>query len=180
LDAYLPLDRRSVSFYMLNYAGKWYQPLTHQFILLSKANLGYGNGFHGKHDFPFFKNYYAGGIDSIRGYQGFTLGPRDSNFHPYGGNVLIDGSINLIFPNYISDNLRTSVFIDGGNVYSSFRNDVAFGGQSTNAGPLRYSAGIDALWLSPFGLVELSLAQPIKRYPHDARETFQFSLGANF
>jgi len=181
LDTYVPLDRNSVSFYMVNYASRWYQPLTDQFIVMSKANLGYGNGFHGKRDFPFYKNYYAGGIDTVRGYQGYSLGPRDSNFHPFGGNALVDGSINLIFPNYISDNLRTSVFVDAGNVYSSSNNKV-FGGQSTNAGPLRYSTGIDALWLSPFGLVELSLAQPLNRRPHahDERETFQFSLGANF
>lgn len=179
LDAYAPLSRRSVSFYKLNYASKWYQPLTEQFILTTRANLGYGNGFHGKNDYPFYENYYAGGIDTVRGYQGYTLGPRDSNFNPFGGNVLADGSIGLIFPNYISDNLRTSAFIDAGNVYSSYSN-VAFGGQSTNAGPLRYSAGIDALWLSPFGLIELSLAQPLNRRPHDERETFQFSLGANF
>jgi outer membrane protein insertion porin family len=179
LDAYAPLDKGSVSFYTLNYAGKFYQPIYSQFILLGKANLGYGSGFHGARDFPFFKNYYAGGIDTVRGYQGYSLGPKDSNYHPFGANMLVDGSVSLIFPNFISDSLRTSAFLDAGNVYSSL-NNISFGGQSTNSGPLRYSAGIEADWLTPFGPIELSLAQPLNLRKHDERETFQFALGANF
>ncbi len=180
LDAYAPLDRQSVGFYTLNYSGRWYQPLTNQFIAMGKANFAYGSGFGGgARDFPFFKNYYAGGIDTVRGYQGYSLGPRDSRGNPIGGNMLANGTLGLIFPNYISDNLRTSVYFDAGNVYSSL-NNISFGGQSTNTGPLRYSAGIDALWLSPFGLVEVTIAQPLNRRPHDERKTFDFSLGANF
>ncbi len=149
MDTYVPLDHGSTGFYTLNYAGKWYQPLYNQFIAVGKLNFGYGSGFHGARDFPFFNNYYAGGIDTIRGYQGYTLGPRDSNFHPFGANILTDGSIGLIFPNYISDNLRTSAFLDAGNVYSSL-NNRSFGGQSSNSGPIRYSVGIEADWLTPF------------------------------
>ncbi|MCW5584358.1 MAG: BamA/TamA family outer membrane protein, partial [Gammaproteobacteria bacterium] len=176
---YAPLDSGSVSFYTLNYAGKYYLPLTDQFILLSRANLGYGNGLHGAYDFPFFKNYYAGGIDTVRGYQGYSLGPRDSNFHPFGGSILLDASISLIFPNYISDNLRTSLFVDGGNVYSPV-NNRNFGGRSTNSGPPRYSTGIEADWLTPFGPITVSLAQPLNLRKNDEREVFQLSLGANF
>jgi outer membrane protein insertion porin family len=179
VDAYAPLASKSLSFYTLNYAGRWYQPLTEQFILMSKANLAYGNGFYGINDYPFFKNFYAGGIDTVRAYRGFTLGPRDSNFRPYGGNMLANGSVGLVFPNYISDNLRTSIFVDAGNVYSSI-NNRSYGGQSTNSGPIRYSAGVDVLWLSPFGPVEVSVSQPVYRRPHDDLEPFQLSLGANF
>lgn len=180
LDAYAPLDHQSVGFYTLNYAGKIYQPIWEdKFILLGKANLGYGNAYSGHGNYPFFKNYYAGGIDSVRGYQGYSLGPKDSNGNAFGANMLIDGSIGLIFPNYISDNLRTSVFVDGGNVYSSSDN-LSFGGFSTNSGPLRYSTGIEADWLTPFGPIEIALSQPLNLRKGDQRETFQFSLGANF
>jgi outer membrane protein insertion porin family len=178
-DVYAPLSSNSLSFYALNYHGKWFTPLSEQFIIMSRADLGYGSGFHSSRDYPFFKNYYAGGIDTVRGYQGYTLGPKDSNFKPFGGNMLADGSVALVFPNYISENLRTSIFVDGGNVYSSFSN-LSFGGQSTNSGPFRYSVGLDAQMLTPFGPIEVSLAQPINRRLHDERETFQFSLGANF
>ncbi|TAK79228.1 MAG: outer membrane protein assembly factor BamA [Gammaproteobacteria bacterium] len=179
LDVFAPLSGNSVSYYQTNYHGKWYNPLTDQFIFVTKADLGYGNGFHGIHDYPFFSNYYAGGIDSVRGYEGYSLGPRDSNDKSFGGNMLADASIGLIFPNFVSENLRTTAFIDGGNVYTSLDNK-SFGGQSTNSGPLRYSTGIDASILTPFGVIELSLAQPLNRRPHDERETFQFALGGNF
>ncbi|MFZ2315104.1 MAG: outer membrane protein assembly factor BamA [Gammaproteobacteria bacterium] len=178
-DAYAPVSSGGISYYALNYATRWYQPLSEQFILLTKGNLGYGSGFSSADDFPFFKYYYAGGIDSVRGYQGYSLGPKDSNYNPFGGNALVDASLALIFPNYVSDNLRTSVYFDAGNVYSSGSNR-RFGGQSTDTGPLRYSVGVEADWLTPFGPVQLSLAQPINRRPHDERETFQFAMGANF
>lgn len=179
LDAYAPAGSGSVGFYTLNYAGKFYQPVWNQFIFLGKANLGYGNGFSGAHNFPFFKNYYAGGIDTVRGYQGYSLGPKDSNGNAFGANMLVDGSVGMIFPNYISDNLRTSVYLDGGNVYSSLNNKT-FGGGSTNTGPLRYSAGIEADWLTPFGPITLSLAKPLNFHKGDESEYFQFSMGANF
>lgn len=180
LDAYLPVSKGGVSYYAFNYFTRIYQPLSDQFIILTKGNLGYGSGFSGADIFPFFKNYYSGGIDSVRGYQGNSLGPRDSNYSPYGGNALVDASVALIFPNYLSDDLRTSIFFDGGNVYSTSGKNRRFGGQSTDSGPLRYSVGIEADWLTPFGPVQLSLAQPINRQRHDERETFQFAMGANF
>lgn len=186
VDAFAPLGAGSVAFYMLNYSGRTYVPISGPFILMGRANLGYGNGFRGFEDYPFFKNYYAGGIDSVRGYQGYTLGPKDSTGHSMGANMLVNASIAMIFPNYLTDSLRTSVFVDGGNVYSSINNRDKFGGLSTNSGPPRYSVGVEADWLTPFGPIQLSLAKPLN--PHnsqnsrlgDEREIFQFSLGANF
>lgn len=179
INTYLPVTNDSLSFYTVDYHGKWYAPLVNNFILTGSADLGYGNGFHGAQDFPFFKDYYAGGIGSVRGYSGYTLGPQDSNGLAMGGNMLADASVGLIFPNGISENLRTSFFVDAGNVYTSL-NNAGFGGQSTNSGPIRYSTGVEADILTPIGPVKLSLAQPLNRQPHDSRETFQFALGADF
>jgi outer membrane protein insertion porin family len=185
LDGYAPLAANSLTFYTLNYHVKWYEPITGPFIFLTKADLGYGNGLHGPGDFPFFRNYFAGGIDSVRGYQGFTLGPQDSLGKAAGGTKLIDASIGLIFPNYLSDNLRTSVFIDAGNVYSSI-NNRNYGGLSTNSGPIRTAVGVEADWLTPFGPVELSLSKTVNAMAGhgnmhgDQEEPFQFALGANF
>ncbi len=178
-DAYVPLTNTGVSFYSFNYHGKWYFPLSEQFIVLAKGNLGYGNGFHGLRSFPFYKNYYAGGIDSVRGYLGFTLGPKDSQGQSYGGNMLADASLALIFPNYLTDSLRTSVFIDAGNVYSSTDNRN-FGGQSTNSGPIRYSTGVEADWLTPLGPIQLSLGKMLNQRTGDKGDMFQFAMGANF
>lgn len=171
----------SINYYSVNYNAKWYQPLYQEFILLSKADLGYGNGYEGTGNYPFFRNYYAGGIDSVRGYQGYTLGPRDSNGKPFGGNILADGSIGLIFPNHVSENLRTSAFFDLGNVYTT-TNNRGFGGSSSDSGPLRSSAGLEADWLTPFGPIRLSLAKALNRKKNsgDQLEAFQFAMGANF
>ncbi|HEX4044491.1 MAG TPA: outer membrane protein assembly factor BamA [Gammaproteobacteria bacterium] len=177
-DGYVPVTKNSLTYYLLNYQGKLYQPLVGPFILVTKADFGYGNGLHGIGDFPFFKNYFAGGFDSVRGYQGFTLGPRDSKDNAFGGNMLADASIGVIFPNYISENLRTTLFVDAGNVYLGLDNRK-FGGYSTNAGPIRYSVGIQADVLTPFGPIQVSLAQPMNRRSGDKSEVFQFSLGAS-
>lgn len=180
-DGYVPVAPNSVTFGTLSYQAKWYLPLTDEFIFLTHADAGYGTGLHGTKDYPFFKNMYAGGIGSVRGYQGYTLGPRDSNGKPFGGNALIDGSIALIFPNHLSDNLRTSVFVDAGNVYTT-QGNRAFGGQSAGSGPVRFSTGVEADWLSPFGPVKLSLARALNRqqHPSDQLEAFQFDMSSNF
>jgi outer membrane protein insertion porin family len=180
MDVFAPLDKGSVGFYTINYSARAYQPIWQdQFILTGKANLGYGNAFSGYQNFPFFKNYLTGGIETVRGYLGNSLGPLDSNGNPLGGNLLVDGSIGLIFPNYISDNVRTSVFVDAGNVYATGANRY-FGGQSSDAGPLRYSAGIDAVWLTPFGApIEVSVAKPFNAR-HGEVQIVQLSFGANF
>jgi outer membrane protein insertion porin family len=185
LDFYAPVSHQSLTFYTANYHGKLYVPLTDQFIILSKVDLGYGNGWHGIDDFPFFRNYYAGGIDSVHGYGSYTLGPRDSLGKAFGGNMLANASIGLIFPNFITENLRTSVFFDAGNVYTSL-NNRKFGGLSTTSGPIRYSTGIEADWLTPFGPIVLSLAKPLNRQlghnniRGDQQEVFQLSLNSNF
>ncbi len=179
LNVFLPADKNSLSYYTLNYNGAWYHPLVRDFIFTARGAAAYGSSFHGATQFPFFKNFYAGGIDSVRGYYGNSLGPRDNepNPQPTGGNFLIDGSLGIILPNYFSDNIRTTVYVDGGNVFQTFDNRK-FGGLAS--GPLRYSSGVQAEWLSPMGPINLSLARAINVKHHDDLEIFQFSLGANF
>jgi len=177
-NAFLPLTTGNLKYYNLDYKAKWYQPLTSKFITLTKAEVGYGNSFGGNaKNFPFFKNYYAGGIDTVRGYAGNTLGPEDSKGKPTGGNFLVNGSFGLIFPNFVSDNLRTTAFVDAGNVYDTFNNEDFAG---TKSGPIRYSVGVEADWLTPMGLIDISLAKPLNLRGGDSEEIFQFALGANF
>lgn len=181
VNAYFPAGTGHLTYYTMGYNVKGFYPLTDSFIATAKGQLGYGNAFNGVSNFPFFKNYYAGGIDSVRGYLGNTLGPKDSMQKPTGGNALVTASIGMIFPNYISENFRTTLFVDAGNVYDT-SNNRPYGG--TGSGPLRYSTGIEGDWLTPFGLINVSLAKPLNRQtgrgvPSDSEEIFQFSLGAN-
>lgn len=177
-NLYLPVAADSLSYYILDYNTKWYQPLSDRFIATARAEVGYGNSFSGQStDFPFFKNFYAGGFNSVRGYLGNTLGPFDSTGNATGGNLLVTASLGIIFPNYLSDNLRTTLYADAGNVYDTFDNEALYAG--TGSGPIRYSVGVEADWLSPMGLVNISLAKPINPQ-HGETEPFQFSIGANF
>jgi outer membrane protein insertion porin family len=178
-NLYLPVAAKSLSYYTLTYDGKWYHPIYGQFIAAARGDIAYGGSLNGgAQNYPFYRNFYAGGIESVRGYLGNTLGPRDSTGSSSGGNLLVDGSIGLIFPNPLPDTLRTTVFLDAGNVYDTYNNRI-YGG--TASGPIRLSCGIEADWLTPLGvMVDVSLARAIHSRPGDRKEPFQLSLGANF
>lgn len=176
-NLYLPVTGASLKYYTLGYNGQWYHPITEKFIATARGDLGYGTAFSGAQNYPFFKNFYAGGMGSVRGYEANSLGPNDSNGDPTGGNFLADGSLGIIFPNYISDNLRTTAFVDGGNVYNTFSNRKYNG---TASGGPRYACGLEADWLTPLGLIDLSVAKALNSKPGDNTKLFDFSLGANF
>lgn len=180
-----PAGSSAVSYYKLNYDAIFYQPITDNgFIATGRAGLGYGNGLGSTQGLPFFANWFAGGIGSVgqvRGYATNSLGPKDTTAqaNALGGNVLTVGSAGIIFPNPISsDKLRTSVFVDAGNVFSSSPQKF----RGTSSGPLRYSAGVAVDWRVPvFNVIlSVSLAKPINAQPGDDTSPFNFNIGTNF
>lgn len=177
-QAILPADSNSLSFYKLDYAAGYYQPLIQDFILWLSGNIGYGNQFN-NNGLPFYENYFAGGIirpGQIRGWENYFVGPRDSNNRPLGGNFLINGSVALILPYPLSrETMRSSIFFDAGNVYSY---DLPLAQQGSPSGPVRYSTGIALDWRSPFGPLTFSLAKPLNPQPSDKGniQYFQFSV----
>jgi outer membrane protein insertion porin family len=177
LNLFLPIGEKSLKYYTLNYNSAWFQPLIKDFIFSAKGMAGYGNSFNGGSNYPFYKNFYSGGMETVRGYAGNTLGPRDNFGNATGGNFIVNGSVSLILPSFISNNVRTSVFFDAGNVYKTADNRV-YGGSGT--GSLRYSAGVQAEWLTMLGPIDVSLGKALKSKQNDQVEIFQFSLGANF
>jgi outer membrane protein insertion porin family len=172
----VPLLGNSLEFYKLYYRTKLFFPLPHKFVFAMRGNFAYGNTFSSKHNLPFFENYYAGGPSSVRGYQENTLGPRDAFGRPLGGNIKVVGGADVIIPlpflKQFKDSVRISTFLDGGNVFGK--------NQHFNLGDLRYSAGVGALWVSPFGLISISYAYPINSKPGDKTQSFQFNFGTNF
>jgi outer membrane protein insertion porin family len=178
----LPLGQ-NMQFYKMGYNAHWYHPIVRDFVFSALAGASYGNGFGGTGNLPFFQNYFSGGTGSVRGYTNNTLGPKDSLGNPIGGNLATNGTLALIFPNFISPNtLRTSVFIDGGNVYNTHDKDFSTAGLSNgHAGPIRYSAGLAVEWRIPVvGLINISLAEPINAKPGDDKSFFQFNFGTQF
>jgi outer membrane protein insertion porin family len=138
------------------------------------GEIGFGDGLSGK-PLPFFKNFYAGGTSSVRGFQNGTLGPKDIDGDALGGNKRVVGNAELFFPlPGLKDDksLRMSAFVDAGAAYGSNEEFAVEG--------LRYSAGIAVLWVSPLGPLKFSLAQPLVEKTGDKAEVFQFTLGNVF
>ncbi|MCC5791974.1 MAG: outer membrane protein assembly factor BamA [Legionellaceae bacterium] len=180
--AALPANSHSLSYYKTSYQAHLYQPLLKGFILSLLGNVGYGNSFRSNQGgLPFFENYYAGGIaqpGQVRGFDSFSLGPQDNFGNSLGANFLVNGSAGIILPYPLSrDAVRTSVFVDAGNVFSR---GVPAALTGTAAGPMRYSAGVSVEWRSPFGPLAFSLAQPLNKQPGDQLQNFQFALSSSF
>ena len=175
LWAEVALPGSDAEFYKLNYRGMAYFPLTRWLTWTLSGEIGYGDSYGDFDQLPFFENFYAGGLRSVRGYKSNTLGPRYSNGEPAGGAFKTLASTQLIMPVPFldkSENVRIAAFFDAGNVFSSVDN--------FDAGDLRYSAGLAALWISPLGPIVLSVAAPLNEQSGDKTEIFQFSLGIPF
>lgn len=177
----LPANSRSLSYYKVNYGLHGYYPLFKGFILTALGTVGYGNTFN-NNGLPFYENYYAGGIaqpGQVRGYESYSLGPLDISQNALGGNFLVAGSVGIILPYPLSrSNIRTTAFVDAGNVYSY---GLPLNQQgNVSAGPMRYSAGVSVDWRSPFGPLSFSLATPLNRQRFDVATPFQFSVTTGF
>lgn len=178
-----------LEFYRLTYLGSLYQPLGKRFTLKFKTELGYGNGYGDTTELPFYKNYFAGGSSTVRGYRSRSLGPKDvggpdANL-PIGGSTRVLGNVEFLFPvpGTVEDNksMRMSLFLDAGMVYP--KSDiidtsgiVRYEGK-VDLGELRYSVGLAFNWYSPVGPLSFSLARPMNAKAGDDTERFQFSLG---
>ena len=138
------------------------------------ADLGVAGGL-GNKQLPFFKNYYAGGPGSVRGYNFSALGPQDGLGNVLGGTRRVVGQAEILFPvpGAAQDkSLRLAVFLDGGQVFGVE--------QKIAMGDLRYSTGLALSWNSPFGPLRLSIAQPLNSTVTDRVQRLQFTFGTGF
>ncbi|MGB5306343.1 MAG: BamA/TamA family outer membrane protein, partial [Gammaproteobacteria bacterium] len=164
-----------LEYYKLNYEQRRYIPLTRDFTLALKGRLGYGDGYGDFENLPFFENFFAGGVRSVRGFEDNTLGPLDSNGNSIGGSFLLVLNAEIIFPiPFVEDSksVRLSAFLDAGNVYRDF--------DAFDAGDLRYSTGLAGIWLSPLGPISVSLGFPLNAEDTDQEQNFQFTVGTFF
>ncbi|WP_018152044.1 outer membrane protein assembly factor BamA [Leeia oryzae] len=170
-----------VKYYKLGYQYQHFFPLSRDYTLMLNGEISMGNGLGGN-DLPFYRNYYAGGIGSVRGYQGSSLGPRDSTDASIGGNkrLVLNAEMFFPFPGMKHDKtLRLSTFLDAGNVFGP--GDVSgLGSDKFSLSNLRYSAGVALSWISPIGPLKFSIAQPLHAKQGDKKERFQFQIGTTF
>lgn len=193
-NASVDLAAGDTSFYKLRYRGQKLFPIqTEEWAVKLRSELGYAESFGGTDNLPFYENFYAGGLGSVRGFQSNTLGQpttarNSGDDDTLGGNILIEGAVELIFPTpFIEDRrqVQTSFFIDAGNTYLSDCYPVEPGRNSpcsagVDMGDLRYSAGLGLSWLTPVGPLTFSVARPLGEQDGDDTQFFQFSLGQTF
>ncbi len=177
VGAFVALPGSTQEYYKLSYSFERYWPVSSWLVLRTAAEIGYGNGYgNGRaNGLPFFENFYAGGVNSVRGFRDNTLGPfalaTGSTFQqPLGGAVKTTGSIETFFPRlFNTESARVSTFIDFGNVYAR-PGDFSFN-------TMRASAGVALQWRAPIGPIIISYAIPIKKEPGDQPEHLQFTFG---
>ena len=145
------------------------------------GELGYAKGLGGQ-ELPFFKNFYAGGPGSVRGYDTASLGPYETSIS--GDDVRLGGTRRAVFNAELSipvpglgldKSVRFGPFFDAGQVYAD-----NISGATRDSGGLRMSVGLAATWISPFGPLKFSLAQPLNDQNSDKLQRFQFQLGTTF
>ena len=228
----LAVPGSDAEFYKLVYQGERFFPITNEWIVRVRGELGYGDGYGGTTNLPFFEHFFSGGFGSVRGFESNTLGPRGTpaslydisqpataidedgrptqvggedgrlfgyvldpetgklSFNtlntepdPFGGNALIEGSVELLFPlPFLKDRskLRSAFFIDAGNVFNTKCARNQLNCFDVDADELRYSVGVGVTWITGFGPMSFSLAKPLNESDQDEREIFQFSLGRGF
>ena len=141
------------------------------------ASIGYADEY-GDNPYPFFKNFKVGGKSSVRGFQEGSIGkkvlnPTTGSFTTSGGKQMVYFNAETYFPIPFvkkSDSYRLSAFVDGGAAFDN----------SYDQDAIRYSAGLGALWISPFGPLNVSIAMPLNEKDNDQTEKFQFGMGKSF
>ena len=172
LRASTELAGGDLQYYRFGYQHQWYYPLTRDLTLSLGGELGYAAGY-GNRPLPFFKNFFVGGPNSVRGYRSFSLGPRDELGNAVGGNRKLTGSAELLFPMPGANrdpSLRLAAFLDAGQVYVN----------KIELSDLRYSTGLALFWSSPLGPLRLSYAYPLNAESGDRIQRLQFTFGTGF
>ncbi len=162
-----------LTYYRLTYRLQWYYPLSRTFTSLLQTRLGYGDGYDNQ-DLPFNKNFFAGGVNTVRGYAAASLGPQDTDGNSLGGELQVINNFELLFPfpGLGKDrSIRLATFIDMGMVGDTYE---------YIAEEMRYSAGFSINWFSLVGPLKLIFAYPINDQPGDETEQFQFTFGSAF
>ena len=166
-----------IRYYRNNAQFQEFFPIGKKYTFAINAEFGYGEGLSGK-SYPVFKNYYAGGLGSVRGFQQGSLGPKDSGcttstWCPVGGSkkLVLNTEFYVPFPGVGNDRtLRLYSFLDAGNVFDS----------SIELEELRTSFGVGLSWISPVGPLRFAVAKPIRKFDGDRMQSFQFQIGTSF
>lgn len=179
LSGELALPVLDLEYYKIDYKHAWFKELFTGYTLMLNGEIGYADSY-GDRKYPFFKNFYMGGVNTVRGYDNGSLGPRSidavtGNDFALGGTKRLLGNAELYIPIpglKESKQFRLSAFLDAGNVFGT---DASY-----DFGELRYSTGVGLSWISPFGPLKLVFAKPLNSKTGDDTQAIQFQLGQQF
>jgi len=158
-----------------SYQFQQYWPLNKQYTLAFNGDVAYGKGLSGR-PFPLFKNYFGGGLGSVRGFEQGSLGVREiTNGGSLGGTKKVNLNFEVItpFPGAGNDrSLRMFGFFDVGNVFGE--------SEPLRLNELRASVGVGLSWISPVGPLRLAIAAPVRKFAGDRIQRLQFQIGTSF
>jgi outer membrane protein insertion porin family len=158
-----------------NYQIQQYTPLTKKYTLALNGDIGLGQGLSNR-PYPLFKNYFVGGLGSVRGFQQSSLGPSNSSNTLFLGGakkIVMNAEVLAPFPGAGNDRtLRLFGFVDAGRAFGE--------NEKISLGALRSSVGIGLSWVSPMGPLRFSYALPMKRQDTDKIQRLQFQIGTSF
>lgn len=153
-------------------------PISKQLTAAFNGEVGWGVAV-GDRSYPVFKNFYGGGLGTVRGFEQGSLGPRDASGAVVGGSRKLNLNAELLapFPGAGNDRtLRMYAFLDVGGVAGPGGGFII----NENSNSLRSSAGIGISWISPVGPLRLAFAKPIKKFDGDKIQSMQFQIGTTF
>ncbi len=179
LSAEVSVPGLDLEYYKLEYQHAWYKDVFKNVTFMLNGELGYADSY-GSRKYPFFKNFFVGGVNSVRGFENGTLGPIDidpatGNDFSVGGTTKVVGNAEVFVPVPLikdSSQFRLSAFFDAGRAFGD--------NESISVGELRYSTGVGISWFSPFGPLKLVLAKPLNEQDNDNTQTLQFQFGQQF
>ncbi|MDM0080115.1 outer membrane protein assembly factor BamA [Variovorax sp. J31P179] len=184
-----------MKYYKAGYKYQQYFPLNKQYTFAINGDFGYAGAFSGQ-QFPIFKNYYAGGLGSVRGFEQNSLGPRDIPLYgqtvgaALGGikKAIFNAELSTPFPGAGNDRtLRLYGFMDAGNVFGD-RTPWSTNAQWDSINKIRASVGLGISWISPLGPLRIAYAFPVvyekgdvaQQIPEDRIQRLQFQIGTTF
>jgi outer membrane protein insertion porin family len=169
-----------VRYVRTSYQFQQYIPISKKYTFAFNTDLGWGQGLRGQ-EYPLFKNFYVGGLGSVRGFEQSTLGPSQTTTTANSAPIYLGGPKKLVlnaellmpFPGAGNDRtLRLFGFTDIGRAYAE--------DESVSADELRASVGIGLSWISPLGPLRFSYALPVRQQTNDKIQRLQFQIGTSF
>jgi outer membrane protein insertion porin family/translocation and assembly module TamA len=158
-----------ISFVRLVGEVRGYHMLVGKLLGSVRLRLGTADPIAGDREIPLYERFYAGGINSVRGYGRWRVGPLIDD-EPVGGRTLVETSVELRHP--ITETFSGVVFLDGGQV-SLNSYDFLFD-------DLQYGTGVGVRVRTPIGPLGVDLGFPLDPPPGDQLWQIHVSLGAPF